>query len=74
MAFKFPTKNIGAIQKATSTLPTSTAPINPINPISAKASAVNTGMTGEPPKMTVDEFATKIKAKYPVYKNLDNTE
>jgi len=76
MAFKFPNKNIGAIQRATSTLPTSTAPIktpiNPINPISAKASAVNTGMTGEPPKMTVDEFATKIKAKYPVYKDLDN--
>ena len=74
MAFKFPTKNIGAIQQATSTLPT--APVNPINPISAKASAINTGMTGTPPieqpKMTVDEFATKIKTKYPAYKDLDN--
>jgi len=74
MAFKFPTKNIGAIQQATSTLPT--APVNPINPISAKASAINTGMTGTPPieqpKMTVDEFANKIKTKYPAYKDLDN--
>lgn len=69
MAFKFPNKNIGAIQKATSTLPiqpTSTAPINPMKPISAKASAVNTGMTGTPPKkiLTTEElFGTSTPKK-----------
>ncbi len=56
MAFKFPNKNIGAIQQATSTLPTT-----PINPISAKASAVNTGMTGEPP--TEQKVITREKYK-----------
>lgn len=67
MAFKFPTKNIGAIQRATSTLPTSTAPINPINPISAKASAINTGMTGTPPeqpKPLTEEQYRKAREKY----------
>jgi len=28
----------------------------------------------EPPKLSVDDFAAKIKAKYPDYKNVDNSE
>lgn len=82
MAFKFPNKNIGVI-KATSTLPiqpTSTAPINPINPInpvssvsakvSERASAVNTGMTGTPPKA---EQKVITREKYKQWRNEGKT-
>lgn len=36
------------------------------------ADSVDTSVQEQPPKLTVDQFAAKIKAKYPSYANIDN--